>query len=43
LLTLEVIVEGSQNRIPIYARVVDLRKFTAIVFGQVGGIYVFME
>jgi hypothetical protein len=42
VLTLDVIVQGSDDRIPIYTRVIDLGKFTAIVFGQVGRIYVFM-
>lgn len=39
----EVIVQGSYDRIPVYTGVVDLGKFTTIIFRQVGGIYVFME
>jgi hypothetical protein len=42
VLTLDVIVQASDDRIPIYTRVIDLGKFTAIVLGQVGRIYVFM-
>jgi hypothetical protein len=42
VLTLDVIVQASDDRIPLYAGVIDLGKFTAIVFGQVGRIYVFM-
>jgi hypothetical protein len=42
ILTLDVTVQASDDRIPVYTRVIDLGKFTAIVFGQVRRIYVFM-